>query len=260
VSSQINWIWGSGPGDVYASDDSGGTLYHSSGDDVWSPVVLPTTPSLVRGIWGTSANEVFVAGGYSATATGAILHLRGGRWVAEPTGNVMNRVWGSSATDLYAIGDSGETLYRSSGDGTWLNQTVGNGRPMNALWGSGPGDVYVVISPYNMNMGNAFVAHSRLGGGWTLERGVAVEELLAVWGSGPRDVYVAGRTLTGQFMNDHAVLYQSTGDGQWTPVTLPFDLQLTRIDVVWGSSATDVYLGGYSYGLDVGTVVHGTAN
>jgi hypothetical protein len=260
VSTRVEWIWGSGRTDVYASDDTGGTLSHSGGDDVWSAVALPTTPSNVRGIWGPSASEVLVACGYKDTGNGAILHLRGGSWTAEPTYYLMKRVWGSSATDLVAIGGSGDTLYRSSGDGNWINKTVGNGLPMNALWGSGPGDVYAVLSPYNMNMGNAYVAHSRADGSWTLERGVAVEELFAVWGSGPRDVYLGGRTIAAQAADDRGVFYHSTGDGQWSSVTLPVEIQLGAINVVWGSSATDVYVGGYAFSTDAGTVVHGTAN
>jgi hypothetical protein len=257
VGKTVEWIWGSGPGDVYASAHY--NLYHSSGDDVWTEVPLPSAPSYAMGIWGASANEVFVAAGYD-TQTGAILHLRGGTWTVEPVEYAMKRVWGSSAGDVWATGTGGETLYWSKGDGTWVRKGVGYGRPPTAVWGSGPGDVYVVVSPNNRTTGNAFVAHSQPDGKFALEHGIAIEELLTVWGSDPRDVYMAGRTLTDFFTTDKAVLYHSTGDGQWTALQVPGQYAINRIDIIWGSSASDVYMGGYSDPDRVGVVLHGTPN
>ena len=263
-SLQIDWIWGSGSGDVYTGEGgrsaSIAKLRHSTGNDVWTPVVLPTEYTVIRGIWGPSANEVFVAAGVWSTGLGAILHLKNGAWTAEPTGqHILNRVWGSSATDIYAIGSDGETLYHSDGAGTWSNQRVGYGRWMYGLWGSGPGDVYAVISPDLVNQGNAFIAHGSANKPWTLEHGLYVEELMAVWGSGPRDVYVGGRTLAEDSARTKAVLYRSTGDGQWSPVALPAAAGSTSlIKAVWGSSASDVYLGGFATTGPL--LLHGTPN
>ena len=258
VGRTVEWIWGSGPGDVYASAHS--KLYHSSGDDVWTEVPLPSAPTYVLGIWGASASEVFVAVGYDPNVTGAILHLRAGTWTAEPIEYLMSRVWGSSATDVWATGIRYGTLYWSKGDGTWVGKGAGNGSPPTALWGSGPGDVYLVVSPRNRTSGNAFVAHSQPDGSFALEHGIAIEELLAVWGSGPRDVYMAGRTLTDFFTTDKAVLYHSTGDGRWTALQVPGQYGINRIDIIWGSSASDVYMGGYSSPNSAGVLLHGTPN
>lgn len=258
LGKTVEWIWGSGPGDVYASAHS--NLYHSSGDDVWTEVPLPSAPSYATGIWGASASEVFVAAGYNATGTGAILHLRGGTWTVEPVDTIMKRVWGSSATDIWATGIGSETLYQSKGDGTWVRRGIGYGRPPTAVWGSGPGDVYVVVSPNNRTTGNAYVAHSKPDGTFALEHGIAIEELLTVWGSGPGDVYVAGRTLTDFFTTDKAVLYHSIGDGQWTELQVPGQYAINRIDIIWGASASDVYMGGYSDPNKAGVILRGTPN
>lgn len=256
VGNAIEWIWGSGPGDVYASVHS--ALYHSSGDDVWTQVPLPSVARYVYGIWGASASEVFVAVGYDDGITGAIVHLRAGTWTVEPTAWLMIGVWGSSATDVWAIGRRYEALYWSKGDGTWVSKVASNGTAQSAVWGSGPGDVYVVLSPTQGRTDKAFVAHSQPDGRFAIEHGVAAEELLTVWGSGPRDVYMAGRTLTELFSTDKAVVYHSTGDGQWTALQL--HNAVTRIDVIWGSSASDVYMGGYSDANKAGAFLHGTPN
>jgi hypothetical protein len=248
---RIEWIWVSAAGDAYASDgDRSGSaqkLYHSNGGDVWTPVALPADYDIIRGIWGPSPDEVFVASGIWSTGVGAVLHLKNGTWTAETTGqHLLNRVWGSSATDVYAIGSDGETLYHSTGNGTWLNQPVGYGRWMTALWGSGPGDVFVAMSPANVSQGQAFIGHSRASGGWALEHGL-VDEIVTIWGSGPRDVYAGGRKLAEPINNSRTAFYHSTGDGQWTPVTLPDAIGTGgMVYVVWGVSATEVYVGGFS--------------
>ena len=258
VGNDIDWIWGSGPDHVYASVHS--ALYHSSGDDVWTQVTLPSVARYVGGIWGPSASEVFVAVGYDDGITGAILHLRAGTWTVEPTGWLMIRVWGSSATDVWAIGRRYESLYSSTGDGTWARNAASTGTAYSAVWGSGPGDEYVVMTPLQGRTDSAFVAHSQPDGRFAIEHGVAAEELLTVWGSGPRDVYVAGRTRTELFSTDKAVVYHSTGDGQWPVLQLPLQFGVTRIDVIWGSSASDVYMGGYADAYKAGAFLHGTPN
>jgi hypothetical protein len=258
VGNAIEWIWGSGPGDVYASVHS--ALYHSTGDDVWTQVTLPSVARYVYAIWGPSASEVFVAVGYDDGIAGAILHLRAGTWTVEPTGWLMVGVWGSSATDVWAIGRRYEALYWSKGDGTWVHKVASDGTAHSAVWGSGPGDVYVVLSPTQRNTSNPSVAHSQPDGSFAIESSFATQELLTVWGSGPRDVYVAGRTLTELFTTDRAVVYHSTGDGQWPALQLPLQFGVTRIDVIWGSSASDVYMGGYADAYKAGAFLHGTPN
>jgi hypothetical protein len=258
VGNGIDWIWGSGPGDVYASVHS--ALYHSSGGDVWTQVTLPSVATYVHAIWGPSASEVYVAAGYDDGVTGAILHLRAGTWTVEPTGWLMIGVWGSSATDVWAIGRRYESLYTSKGDGTWVGKIASQGTAYSAVWGSGPGDEYVVMTPLQGRTDPAFVAHSQPDGSFAIEHNVAAEELLTVWGSGPRDVYVGGRTRTELFSTDRGLVYHSTGDGQWTALPQGLQNAVTRIDVIWGSSASDVYMGGYSDPYSAGTFLHGTPN
>ena len=70
-----------------------------------------------------------------------------------------------------------------------------------------------------------------------------------------------GKQGTGTgFSTDRAVLYHSTGDGQWTALK-PSPLNaVNRIDIIWGFSASDVYMGGYSDPNRAGAILHGTPN
>lgn len=263
-SLTIDWLWGSGSGDVYAGEGGRSSnvarLRHSTGNDVWTPVALPAEYTVIRGIWGPSANEVYVAAGVWSTGVGAVLHLKNGAWTAEPTGqHILNRVWGSSATDVYAIGSDGSTLYHSRGDGTWTNTGVGNGKWMYGVWGSGPGDVYVVMSPDTFAQGNAAIAHSKSNGTWALEHTMSVEQLVTVWGSGPGDVYVGGQTLAENPASNKSVLYRSIGDGQWSAVTMPAEIAGGMVRVIWGSSASNVYLGGFGT-TSTAILLQGTPN
>ena len=129
---------------------------------------------------------------------------------------------------------------------------------MTALWGSGPGDVFVAMSPGTASQGEAFIGHSRANGSWALEHGL-VDEIVTIWGSGPRDVYAGGRKLAEPIANSRTAFYHSTGDGQWTPVTLPDAIGTGgMVSVVWGSSASEVYVGGYSTSVTA-VVLQGSA-
>jgi hypothetical protein len=102
------------------------------------------------------------------------------------------------------------------------------------------------MSPSNVGEGKAFIGHSRADGSWALEHGL-VDELVTIWGSGPRDVYAGGHKLAEPIANSRTAFYRSTGDGQWTPVTLPDAIGTGgMVSVVWGVSASEVYVGGYS--------------
>ena len=271
-SGGVNWIWGSGPTDVYATiDTAGGGLYHSTGNDIWTPVTLPNEyfgfPAQVlttKGIWGLSANEVFVAGSITYTlatqspTAGAIFRLKDGAWTISGTMSPMYQVWASSSTDIYGMGGIGQSLYHSSGDDTWRNQSVASGNGMGALWGSDASNVFVVTTTYNRNMGPTLVFRSGGTGSWTLDFSIETSEMRTLWGNGPNDVYLGGTFLAPSSFDNVGVLYHRASDGQWTPVTLP---RLSHVKCVWGNSATNVYVGGRLFDLPLnGALLQGTAN
>ncbi|MBI5479396.1 MAG: hypothetical protein HY906_11095 [Deltaproteobacteria bacterium] len=92
--------------------------------ETWSPMTSGTTQGL-RGVWGSSATDVFAVGG-----SGTIRHYNGsaGSPMTSGTTQLLFVVWGSSATDVFAVGELGTILHyngrawspMASGTTRWL--------------------------------------------------------------------------------------------------------------------------------------------
>jgi len=66
------------------------------------------TSNYLRGIWGSSANNIFAVGTF-----GTILRYNGNIWagMTMPVSNDLYAVWGSSENDIFAVGNSGTILH-----------------------------------------------------------------------------------------------------------------------------------------------------
>ena len=67
-------------------------------------LLCPSAPiSLLFGIWGSSATDVFAVG-----RRGTILHYNGSNWSPMTSGTTTDLVdvWGSSSNDVFAVGDN----------------------------------------------------------------------------------------------------------------------------------------------------------
>jgi hypothetical protein len=247
-SASIGAGWASDPQNVFAVGSSAwmgignGALLHSSGDGGWSTVTQ--VGSGFDWVWGTSANDVYAVGGAGT------LHSRdGGLFVGESSGGSLLSIWGSGAGDVYGTtpGSSG-TVVHSSGDGGWQVQYSQLSDEPWVVAGGGPSAVYAILSPDNYNYPTATVLHSAGDGGWTVEKVDSnFTMLVALWASGPHDVYAGGWHEDDAGMRSSGALYHSSGDGVWTPL----DLGMNQVRCIWGSSAADVYVGGFDF-------VHGT--
>jgi hypothetical protein len=117
----------------------------SGGDVVWTQVDSKSTTRL-RGLWGSSANDVWVVGD-----NGTIRHFDANATEAEivesKTRSNFNAVWGSGPNDIWVIGDKGTILHF---DGNSWSESVaafpmGRSKPhLFGIWGSGPDDVWIV--------------------------------------------------------------------------------------------------------------------
>lgn len=78
-----------------------GTIYRRDGGN-WSSMKSGTTEWLL-GIWGTSADDIFIVG-----SNGLVLHGDGSGWSAMSSGIVaeLDGVWGSSGTDVFVVGEA----------------------------------------------------------------------------------------------------------------------------------------------------------
>jgi len=111
----------------------------------WTQVDSKAT-AILRGIWGSSANDVWVVGD-----TGTIRHFGPNATEAEivesRTRSNLNAVWGSGPNDIWIVGDNGTILHF---DGTSWSESVaafsvGQKKPhLYGVWGSGSDDVWIV--------------------------------------------------------------------------------------------------------------------
>jgi hypothetical protein len=170
-------VWSSSPDDVYVVG-AHGTLLHYDGL-AWT-ALESGTDTFLRGVSGTDANDVYVAG------DGIVLHFDGNAWTSGPseswesvwaldaanvfavTLNQIARVdgtastilykapmlsvgfvsyhdlWASAASDLWAVGSAGAITHY---DGTSFDTRTDVPRGIYSVWGSSPADVVAAGEP-----------------------------------------------------------------------------------------------------------------
>ena len=235
--TQLHAVWGTSINDVRIggeSDrvtfDSPGFLYNGStshsvksrqsdGGVLWRRVAAP--PGTIRSIWGSAADDVWMAGDDGVTLHGTpylgeLPHpdLQSGtciygcfmrctacaiasdtlQWTPVDSQSHYNihAVWGSSGSDIWAAGEGGTIRRIRTGDDRWQKVASPTTEPLRAIWGSGPDDVWIVGD-------DATVLHYD---GTTLARSSVQlplgprPSLRGVWGSGPDDVWIVGDRAT----------------------------------------------------------------
>lgn len=256
-------VWGSSVTNVYAVGPpiTGSTwgIQRYTGSS-WSPVAPGVAGTVVelRKIHGLGASDFWAVGD-----TGTALHYTG-TWSKPSTGQTakLNDVYAVSATEAFIVGDGGVRL-RWTGGSTFTN-SAGTGNYL-AVWGRSATEVYAVndagaITRWNGSTWSAagtcgaklrgvgglpgasvaFVAGDdasgrgiicQLAGGAWHELSLGVQPALDVVGGSDRRVAVGG---TGTIL---------TSDGaNWLDDIASFTNM--RIEGIWGSSATNLYVVG----------------
>ncbi len=164
-TAAIHGIWGSSPDDLWLIADNSiywdwhlgqwvvdnsqfGLALHGrrSGEDFTWTSVDSRANTVFRGIWGTSANDVWIVGD-----RGTIRHFGESQteWdiVDAPTTKTLHGVWAAAPNDAWAVGDSGTILHWDGS--SWRPSMAAfpaNKRSpdLYGVWGSGPDDVWIV--------------------------------------------------------------------------------------------------------------------
>jgi hypothetical protein len=182
-------------------------------------------------VWGSGANDVWIAGYSQILSRSSVLHFDGTRWssVPGPTAPALLGVWGSAPNDAWATGVRG-TILRWTGS-NWTTATTGNTANLfQGLWGSSANDVWAAGAAGTLLHWN--------GNAWSASLPVTSQDLWGLWGSGPDDVWAVGTAGS---------LLRRTAAG-WSVVAA----STTRdLDGVWGTSSNDVWVVG-----DAGTILH----
>jgi hypothetical protein len=145
----LNWVHPFDDGGVVIVGNGGMILYSPDGSS-WTRQSGGITEQNLWGVWGSSAQDVWVVGG-DGFAPGDATILRGPVGDLEPVDvpalehpsiSAWYKVWGSGPDDVYIVGQDGGLL---QWDGVTLTeQLVGLSRDLIGVWGTGPDRVVVV--------------------------------------------------------------------------------------------------------------------
>ena len=93
----------------------------------------------LRGMWGSSATDLFVVG-----EAGTILRYDGKAWSMMTSGTTerLNGVWGSGSNHVCASTAKGNVLCYDGAK--WTSYSTAIKDSLGAIWGSGPKDIFAV--------------------------------------------------------------------------------------------------------------------
>jgi cysteine-rich repeat protein len=245
------YVWSSSASDVWFAQTAMTHFDGSTCTDVATPL---SVGGGFGGVHGTASNDVWSVASTGASPPYAVLRYDGTAWTtAYPSSIVLDAVWANGPHDVYSVGTSpligGGTPTIVHYDGTsWTSRLLGAPETLSGVWGSGPTDVWAVgrasgdgtrFFHYDGVTWNATVPPLPTQG--TV---LASPMITPVWGSGPGDVWTS-RTTNG--IDPHILHYRGSS---WTPRVPAGGSSTTTTSTgfnlvsAWGSSATDVWVGG----------------
>jgi trimeric autotransporter adhesin len=212
-------------------DDAGEPIMPPDGSagDEWT-VVSSEAPRDLRGVWGSSASDVWAVGD-----DGWVLRWDGVRWTAVETRISMSLygVWGSAADDVWVVGrdEELETGVVARWNGTAWSTQHSDTFAAVAVWGTSPTNVWIA-GPTTFLHWDGVV--------WTLPAAF-LSGFSAIWGSDQYRVW---------FVNEvGGFLYLPTKTGGQTGVA--------SLAGVWGSRASDPGGDGDVWGVGAdGAITH----
>jgi hypothetical protein len=190
-NNHIQYVWGTADDEMWAISPGVADAARHWNGSTWDLVDFPFGGYLIGGMWGSSANDYWVAAG-NRVANGVELHMihwNGTAWSDSGSlgmiGNAVSApymmygfqaVWGSAANDVYAANGTSALWHY---DGTTWSTIAGRGG--TDVFGSGASDVYVT------NTNN--VSHWD-GTTWTDITPPA--PVSSIWVNSPTDVWFTG--------------------------------------------------------------------
>lgn len=214
TSTDLQDIWGSGPGSLWAVGGSSysSVLMHYDGSG-WLEISLPDDVGQVKGlygVWGSSASDIWVVG-----HEGLILHRTPDGWarISGPTTEKLNGVWGTDAKNVWAVGDNGTILHYQGI--AWSAVTPPTQADLARLWGSSASDIWAV--------GDGVLLHYD-GDRWTEDQGAGAPDYgLGIWGLTKRAVWASGSAGTILHYNGTSWARQTTLVDNWLHSVWAFD-------------------------------------
>jgi len=173
-------VWGFADGGGCAIDHDGGIYQYTDG--VWSPMDS-LEEERPRAVWGTSADDLYIASRIGSCRAGSVVHYDGQAWTTTlETNHGLTGIWGTSNEDIFTVGAYQDTIYHFDGQ-DWINHHLPVNEHILALHGRAPDDVYA-------GGANGAVLHYD-GTTWTrLEHHLPDQQTEAIWCAPDGQVFV----------------------------------------------------------------------
>lgn len=217
-------IWGTDPDNLWVADENG-WIYRFDGT-AWTHV--HSMPGFVKGIHGTSANDVWVASGrylLSGGITGDIARFDGTAWrsVAPPGASAAYAdVQVVDNLEVYTVANNSMLLGWDEGRWRILNDVFVTHETFVSIWGGATDNLWLLDSGY--------AAWHTDGGNWEPNYVGTSKDLNAMWGTADNDIYAVG---------DAGAMVHYDGS-RWNEI--PHGLGATNLVDIWGTASDDIWV------------------
>ncbi len=219
-----------------------------AGTPVWT-LERPASPPAgsLRSVWTADATGAHV---WTVGDNGATFHRAAtGAWTASTgtaSGDMLTWITGTGPTDQWAI--AGSTLYRSSGDNVWHGESSETTSTYGGIFAFGANDVWVTQTTSTGGLGNSGLStqalqYTQSGMGTPLTAASGCDML---WGASDAALFCAynSRHCTTDCSYSWGMAVEDATGNNWTTVQVGSRTTASgSTGPVWGTSATDVYVG-----------------
>ncbi|AKU93932.1 hypothetical protein AKJ09_00596 [Labilithrix luteola] len=221
----VTAVWGSSSSDVWFAGENFTRTSALAQESQWRTAIVDggagfqaisgcikgSTCPAIRGLWGSSENDVWGVGpdGYTRHTDGTLADGGVPTWtVFDSLSNAdLLSVWGANAGSVWTVGNIGTIRHFVTGATTWAEVASPTTNNLRAIWGTSDKDIWAV--------GEFGTVIHYDGTEWKASTVVLPEgtkpHLNGVWGSGTNDVWVVGDGIVLHFTGHKA---GAQGDGQ----------------------------------------------
>lgn len=223
ISDDFSAIWGSGPGDIYATTATGRILRTTNGWSSFSDVTPSGAMVAFRGVYGSASSQVIAVGSFGTIYRTTV---SGTSWT-QPSGSgeTLYAIWGTGNT-FYAVGAGGSIVKSSDGGQSWTAQSSATDQVLRGVFGTSANQVVAAGD-------NGVIVRTTDGTNWSPVTSGVPTSFFAVSAVDATTFYACG---------SNAVVLRSDNGGQtWQPTASLAVVGNARS--LWGSAGDGIYVG-----------------
>lgn len=186
---QMIWVYGFGPGDVYAAGLDGAVIHYDG--EQWTSLESGTDEDL-WGVWGAAPDDLWFVGGEMTPGDPVILHFDGDTFTPSPmpqndrNATSLFKVWGIGSK-VFAVGSKGLIIEYNGQEWVQVPSGPAANDDIIALWGTSEDNIVAVGGRAN-GLVSAYDGQS-----WTTQNVAPAPGISAVFMTEPGEAIVAGQ-------------------------------------------------------------------